>query len=117
MLHDKRILPLVISALVGSSSLYLSSASAMQVSLSEHAMSSQYQTGQRVMSEQSNMVNINVADADELAAKLRGVGMARARAIIELRERLGGFTDIDQLLEVRGLGVQVLNQNRDRIVL
>ncbi|MCO4320851.1 ComEA family DNA-binding protein [Aliidiomarina quisquiliarum] len=62
-----------------------------------------------------NLVNINTASAEELAAGLKGVGMARARAIIELRERLGGFTDIDQLLEVRGLGVRTLDANRSHI--
>ncbi|TRW50524.1 helix-hairpin-helix domain-containing protein [Aliidiomarina halalkaliphila] len=62
-------------------------------------------------------VNINRASVEELAAKLRGVGLARARAIIELRESLGGFTDVDQLLQVRGLGIKVLNENRERIIL
>ncbi|HLV48470.1 MAG TPA: helix-hairpin-helix domain-containing protein [Aliidiomarina sp.] len=61
------------------------------------------------------IVNINKATAEELAAGLKGVGVARAKAIIELRERLGGFTDVDQLLEVRGLGVRILDANRDHI--
>ncbi|WP_113905791.1 ComEA family DNA-binding protein [Aliidiomarina celeris] len=76
----------------------------------------------QVMNNQANVaeqetVNINQASAEELAKVLKGVGVSRARAIIELRERLGGFTDIDQLLEVRGLGIRILNQNRDKIVL
>jgi len=62
-----------------------------------------------------NIININTATAEELAAGLKGVGVARARAIVELRERLGGFTDIDQLLEVRGLGVRILDANRPYI--
>jgi len=60
-------------------------------------------------------ININTASVEELAAALKGVGMTRARAIVELRERLGGFNDVDQLLEVRGLGVRTLDANRDRI--
>ncbi|MCC5854991.1 MAG: helix-hairpin-helix domain-containing protein [Idiomarina sp.] len=67
------------------------------------------------MQEQTPRVNINTASAEEIAAALRGVGLARARAIIELREKLGQFTDIDQLLEVRGLGIRILNENRERI--
>lgn len=64
---------------------------------------------------QEQLININEASAEELAAALKGVGMVRAKAIVELRERLGGFTDIDQLLEVRGFGVRTLDANRDRI--
>lgn len=117
MLYHKRVLPMLVSAILASSSLYLASASAMDISMSETSMNPVHQAGQRLRSEQNAMVNVNVANAEELAAKLRGVGLARARAIIELREQLGGFTDIDQLLEVRGLGIQVLNHNRDRIIL
>lgn len=62
-------------------------------------------------------VNINQASAEQLARILHGVGMARARAIIELREQLGGFKDIEDLLQVRGLGVKVLEDNKERIEL
>ena len=62
-------------------------------------------------------VNINQATAEQLARILHGVGMARARAIIELREQLGGFKDIEDLLQVRGLGVKVLEDNKERIEL
>lgn len=62
-------------------------------------------------------VNINQATAEQLARGLRGVGAARAQAIIELREKLGGFKDIEDLLQVRGLGVKVLEDNKDRIEL
>ncbi|MCH8500331.1 MAG: helix-hairpin-helix domain-containing protein [Aliidiomarina sp.] len=62
-------------------------------------------------------VNLNTATAEELAAGLRGVGKARAEAIVALREELGGFTDIEQLLQVRGLGMKVINDNRDKLSL
>lgn len=66
---------------------------------------------------QQEKVNINQANAEQLARVLRGVGVARAQAIIELREKLGGFKDIEDLLQVRGLGVKVLEDNKDRIEL
>lgn len=62
-------------------------------------------------------ININQASAEQLARMLRGVGLARAQAIIELREKLGGFKDIEDLLQVRGLGVKVLEDNKDKIEL
>ncbi|RUO31716.1 hypothetical protein CWE12_01580 [Aliidiomarina sedimenti] len=66
---------------------------------------------------QQAKVNINHASAEQLAQALRGVGMARAQAIIELRERLGGFTEIEQLLQVKGLGIRTLENNKDKIEL
>ncbi len=62
-------------------------------------------------------VNINTADAATLAEALDGVGVARARAIVSYRETYGVFEIADDLVEVRGIGVQVLEQNRDRIVI
>jgi competence protein ComEA len=56
-------------------------------------------------------VNLNQADAQELDA-LPGVGPATAAAIIEHRERIGGFTSVDQLLDVRGIGEAKLEQLR-----
>lgn len=76
-----------------------------------------YSYGQEQRETQSQKININRASAEELAAALRGVGMARARAIVKLREELGQFTDVEQLLQVRGLGVKVLNDNREKITL
>lgn len=61
-------------------------------------------------------VDINQADALELAAKLSGVGMTRAEAIISSRETLGPFVHPDELVRVKGIGPATLEKNRDRIV-
>lgn len=62
-------------------------------------------------------VNINQASAEQLADVLHGVGLARAQAIIELRESIGGFEHIDELLQVRGLSVRIIEMNQQRIEL
>ena len=49
------------------------------------------------------VVTINTASAEELEL-LPGIGETRARAVVTLRERRGGFRSIDELKEVKGIG-------------
>lgn len=60
-------------------------------------------------------VNINTADADTLARELNGVGAAKARAIIEYREAHGEFASVDELLEVKGIGMAIMEKNLNKI--
>lgn len=60
-------------------------------------------------------VDINTATAEQLAEALNGVGMAKAQAIVEYREQNGGFEHIDELVNVRGIGLRTVDRNRDRI--
>jgi competence protein ComEA len=62
-------------------------------------------------------VNINTADARELADTLNGVGPAKAEAIIAWREANGPFESVEQLAEVRGIGLRTIELNRDVITL
>lgn len=62
-------------------------------------------------------VNINTATAEQLAEALTGVGEARAEAIVTYREENGDFEHIDELVEVRGIGLATVDRNRDRILL
>lgn len=59
-------------------------------------------------------VDLNTADEAELDS-LPGVGPATAAAIVEHRERIGGFTSVDQLLDVRGIGEAKLEQLRSLV--
>ena len=49
-------------------------------------------------------VNINTADARTLAKELSGIGLSRAQAIVEYREKNGPFKKIEELMNVRGVG-------------
>lgn len=60
-------------------------------------------------------VNINAAPAAELAEVLVGVGLKRAEAIVEYRQKFGDFEVAADLLSVRGIGEHVLETNRDKI--
>lgn len=66
---------------------------------------------------ESGAVNINTATAEQLASTLHGVGQARAEAIVAYREENGPFTHMDELANVRGIGLATLDRNRDRIVI
>lgn len=60
-------------------------------------------------------VDINQADAETLAQELNGVGHSKAQAIVLYRETNGAFSSADDLLNVRGIGLQILDANRDNI--
>lgn len=62
-------------------------------------------------------VNINTADAQTLATTLKGVGQTRALEIIRYREAYGPFASVDELTEVKGIGISTLDMNRQRIIL
>ncbi|MBE6760188.1 MAG: ComEA family DNA-binding protein [Ruminococcaceae bacterium] len=55
-------------------------------------------------------VNINTATAHELEETLPGIGSSKAEAIVEYRERMGGFTSVEELAEVDGIGAELLRR-------
>jgi competence protein ComEA len=61
-------------------------------------------------------VDINRADAAELARVLVGVGAAKAALIVEYREANGPFRSAEQLVEVSGIGLRTVERNIDRIL-
>ena len=65
----------------------------------------------------SQAVNVNTASAEEIAEALKGVGMSKARLIVAYREANGSFAHIDELVNVKGIGIRTVDMNRDRILL
>ncbi len=57
-------------------------------------------------------VNINTADAETISAELKGVGLAKARAIVEYRKKHGPFRSPDDLSLVKGIGERTVEINR-----
>lgn len=60
-------------------------------------------------------VNINTADAETLSQELKGIGLAKAQAIVQFREQHGAFELPEELLKVKGIGPRVLAANRGDI--
>ena len=62
-------------------------------------------------------VDINTADAETISRSLQGVGLSKARAIVEYREKHGPFKSPDDLSLVKGIGDRTVELNRDNILL
>src|SRR5690606_359984 len=57
-------------------------------------------------------VNINTDDAATLARELKGIGLKRAEAIVEYRQKHGPFKSADELALVKGIGPAAISKNR-----
>ena len=62
-------------------------------------------------------VNINTADVETLSLVLKGVGLSKAEAIVAWRQSNGSFSSAEQLAEVKGIGLKLVDRNRGRILL
>jgi competence ComEA-like helix-hairpin-helix protein len=60
-------------------------------------------------------LDINRASSHELQY-LPGIGEAKAGKIIEMRESMGSFAKVDDLLEVKGIGPKMLEKIRPYVV-
>ena len=60
-------------------------------------------------------VDINTADAETLSTELDGVGLSKAKAIVEYRKKYGPFKSPEDLSLVKGIGERTVEINRDNI--
>jgi competence protein ComEA len=61
-------------------------------------------------------VNVNTADAETISRSLEGIGLSKARAIVEYREKHGPFKSPADLSLVKGIGDRTVELNRDNIL-
>jgi len=77
--------------------------------------SAQQVAGESVAEENtSDKININAASAEELD-KLPNIGPARAADIIAYREQNGGFKNIEELKNIKGIGDKSFEELKDLI--
>lgn len=60
-------------------------------------------------------VDINTADAQTISQELEGIGLTKAQAIVEYREKHGPFKSPEDLSLVKGIGDRTVEINRDNI--
>ena len=64
--------------------------------------------------ETDGRININLASAEELMT-LPGIGKAKADSMIAYREKSGGFSSIEEIMQVEGIKEGVYNRIKDNI--
>ena len=60
-------------------------------------------------------VDVNTADAETISAELKGIGLTKAKAIVEYRKKHGPFRSPDDLSLVKGIGERTVEINRSDI--
>ena len=60
-------------------------------------------------------VDVNTADAATISAELKGIGLTKARAIVEYRQKYGPFKSPEDLSLVKGIGERTVEINKDNI--
>ena len=62
-------------------------------------------------------VNVNSASAEEISENLKGIGPSKAQLIVDYREANGAFLHVDELVNVKGIGIKTIDRKRGLIVL
>jgi competence protein ComEA len=61
-------------------------------------------------------ININTADAAQLASALSGVGEKKAKMLVAWRTEHGLFKSLDDVAQVKGFGPKLIERNKAIIV-
>ena len=62
-------------------------------------------------------VNVNTASAEEISENLKGIGPSKAQLIVDYRDANGTFLHVDELVNVKGIGIKTVDRNRGMILL
>ena len=62
-------------------------------------------------------ININTANANQLADAMKGVGLSKAQAIVVYRDQNGQFKSVDELAKVKGIGARTVEKNRENLAI
>jgi len=65
---------------------------------------------------EAHQVNINTDDAERMSAKLKGIGLVKAQAIVAYREEFGPFSEPSDLLKVKGIGKKTLSIIAEQLI-
>lgn len=69
---------------------------------------------ENVSQEQNFLINLNTATVEQLTS-LPGIGNAKAANILEYRRKVGQFTDVEEIMNVSGIGEAMFEKIKDKI--
>lgn len=72
------------------------------------------QVKELVSENKSGKININTANSEELQS-LKGIGPSTASSIIAYREEYGGFSSIEEIMNVKRIGEKTFAKIKDQI--
>jgi len=81
----------------------------MPLSALEYQASSDVRSVKQINDKQSQRLDLNHATFEQLI-ELKGIGKAKAMAILQYRQNVGRFESVEQLLQVKGIGAKALNK-------
>lgn len=64
--------------------------------------------------EQENRINLNTASVKELDG-LPGIGLVKAGEIVRLREEMGGFRTVEDVLNAGGIGEKIFENIKNKV--
>lgn len=62
-------------------------------------------------------ININTANAEQIASAMTGVGESKAQAIVTYREQHGKFKSLQDLEYVDGIGEKTVEKNKHKLTM
>ena len=70
---------------------------------------------QKGKAQSTEKVNLNTATAEQLQT-LPGIGPAMAKRVLEYRAKIGKFTKVEEILNVKGFGEKRFQKIKDRLL-
>lgn len=64
----------------------------------------------------NRLININTASVAELI-QLPRIGVKKAQAIVDYRQRYGAYSSVDDLTQIKGIGKKTLDRFRHRLTI
>ncbi|GEM_PF-634495 len=62
-------------------------------------------------------VNLNTADAQTIHSSLKGIGEKKAQAIVNYRDEHGPFENVEDIMNVKGIGDGIFKKIKDDLIL
>ena len=98
--------------MLGISFQFIGGASSENSSGAKNSLNTSVEKSENIL--KNSKLDLNKATLSQLI-RLPGIGPSKAKAIIDYRKKIGGFTKPEQLIEVSGIGEKTFEKLKDRL--